>query len=93
MASRAVQLSESCLNETRNNISNMLTYLAFRDTENAINTVDSEQSAHESPDDVVGVYGYGQTRSTKHRYIYRDDKLRDGRSKRVYLQKLPLDMP
>lgn len=38
LASRAVQLSESCLNETRNNISNMLTYLAFRDTENAINT-------------------------------------------------------
>lgn len=93
LASRAVQLSESCLNETRNNISNMLTYLAFRDTENAINTGVSEQSAQESPDDVVGVYGYGQTRSSKHRYIYRDDKLRDGRSQRVYLQKLPLEKP
>lgn len=92
-ARRAVELSESCLNETRNNISNMLTYLAFRDTENAVNTGVSEQSVQESPDDVVGVYGYGQTRTTKHRLIYRDDKLRDGRSKRVYLHKLPLDKP
>ena len=56
-------------------------------------TVDPETQIIESPDDVVGVYGYGQTRSQNHIWIYRDDKLRDGRSRRVYLKKLPLDKP
>lgn len=50
----------------------------------------SDDVNEESEFDVVGIYGYGQTRSAKHIFIYRDDKLRNGQSKRVYIKKIPL---
>lgn len=74
---------------SRSYCSSVVEYLALVQYQNEPSTPLKSDTAEEKDDDVVGVYGYGQTHSSTSTWIYRDDRLRDGRSRRVYLRRIP----
>lgn len=88
IASKSAILCDSALNESRTAISNCISYLAFRDVLESEQSQSSNDSS-DSPDDVIGILGYGQSHNDRSVWIYRDDLLRDGRSRRVFLKRIP----
>lgn len=86
LSTRSRDISTNCYAQTSLAISNCIEYLSYIDLSPRSRAAEPPP---ESPDDVVGVYGYGQTHSSTSTWIYRDDRLRDGRSRRVYLKRFP----